>query len=125
MQGPGPSLSSPTIVGENRGPILCFVGTVNLKSTKQAPPGSMLGQLVTSIGVAVPLMQSTPTTFGTHSLSSVDRMRATVCGTLLFQEGRLAVDVCYVSPGTSTTTPGVSPLALIALSLLGLLPVAN
>lgn len=121
MEGPGPSLRSPTVVGPERGPILCFVGRVSL-----APSASpLVGQLVTDVGVAVPLVQSAPVTFGASSLASVSQQTATVCGSLVFHNGALAVDVAYVSPGTSATTPGVSPLALVMLALLGLLPAAG
>ncbi len=126
MQGPGPSLQSPAVVGPQRGPVLCFVGTVNLFEFTQPPlPGSVIGELVTSVGVAVPLTQSSPSTFGGHTLASVNRTTATLCGPLVFQNGQLALDIVFVSPGTSASTPGVSPLALLVLSLLGLLPAAG
>lgn len=126
MQGPGPSLRSPTVVGPQRGPVLCFVGTVNLFDLIQPPaPGSIVGQLNTAVGVAVPLVQSSPGIFSGQSLSSVDRSTATVCGILLFKDGQLALDVVFVSPGTNATTPGVSPLALVVLALLGLFPVSG
>lgn len=119
----GPLLRSPTLVGPVSGPIFCFVGTVVLFQFIQPPaPGSVIGQLNTPVGVAVPLVQSSPTPFGTPLLSAVDRQRATLCGPLTFRDGRLALDVRFVSPGVSATTPGVSPLALVVLALLGLLP---
>jgi hypothetical protein len=126
MQGPGPSLGSPTVVGPQRGPLLCFVGTVNLFDPAQTPgPSCVIGQLKTSVGAGMPLVQTSPAPFGTTTLGAVDQQLATVCGNLVFQDERLAVDVAYVSPGTSTATPGVSSLALVMLSLLGLLPVSG
>jgi hypothetical protein len=126
MQVPGPSLGSPTLVGPRSGQVFCFTGTVNLFQFIQAPPpGAVLGQLNTPVGVAVPLVQSIPSGFGTTTLGAVDQQSATVCGTLLFQEGRLALDILFISPGVSKTTPGVSPLALLVLALLGLLPVVG
>ncbi|MDB4893808.1 MAG: hypothetical protein JWN15_70 [Firmicutes bacterium] len=123
MQGPGPSLGSPAVVGPQRGPVFCFVGTVHLLDLLQTTrPGSVIGHLNTAIGVAVPLVQSSPAPLGSGTLATLDRQLATVCGNLLFLDERLAVDVAYVSPGTRAATPGVSPLALVAMALLGLLP---
>jgi hypothetical protein len=126
MQRPGPNLGSPADVGPEPGPVFCFVGTVNLIPLVPPPqPGAILGQLTTSVGVGVPLIQTSSSLFGHGTLASVDRQLATVCGNLLFRDGRLAVDVAFVSPGVSTTTPGLSSLALVVLSLLGLLPAAG
>lgn len=126
MQRPGPSLGSPAAVGPEPGPVFCFVGTVKLTPSKEPyPAGSILGQLDTSVGVSVPLLQSSSALFGTSTLASVDRQLATVCGNLLFRGGRLALDVAYVSPGANAKTPGVSPLALVVLALLGLLPASG
>lgn len=126
MQGPGPSLGSPTVVGPQRGPVFCFVGIVQLVDLLQTTkPGSVIGHLNTAVGVAVPLVQSSPAPLGSGTLAAVDRQVATVCGNLLFLDERLAVDVAYVSPGTRAATPGISPLALVTLALLGLLPAAG
>lgn len=124
-QGPGPSLRSPTSVGPQRGPVFCFTGTVELKERAPAPQaGRIVGQLVTGVGVAVPLIQPAPA-FSTTQLSNVNKELATVCGAIVLQDGHLAVEVAFVSPGVSTLTPGVSPLALTVLALLGLLPVSG
>lgn len=126
MQSPGPSLGSPAVVGQRSEPVYCFVGVVKL--TRSAPgteSGPLAGQLHTSVGVGVPLVQSVPIRFGNNPLTAVDQQVATCCGHLLFHDGRLALDVAFASPGVHTTTPGVSPLALTALALLGLLPTCS
>lgn len=108
------------------GPIYCFVGTVNLTRFDQHPPlGSVIGHLRTPVGVGVPFVQTNALSLGPSSLASVDQKVATLCGNLVFRDGLLALDVAYVSPGVHATTPGVSPLALTVLSLLGLLPAVD
>lgn len=125
MRSPGPSLPSPTVGGPQRGPVFCFVGTVSLFQPVQSlPPGSVVGLLKTALGVGVPLLQTTPS-FGGHTLASVDQKTATLCGALVFQNGQLALEVAFVSPGESASAPGISPLALVVLALLGLLPVCD
>ncbi len=89
------------------------------------PPGAVVARLDTPMGVRVPLVQVTPAPFGHAKLTDVNQQVATVCGHLLFHDGRLALDVTYVSPGANTITPGVSSLALVVLALLGLLPVVD
>lgn len=114
------------MAGQRSEPVYCFVGVVKL--TRLAPgtePEPLVGQLHTSVGVGVPLVQSVPIRFGKNPLAAVDQQVATCCGYLLFHNGQLALDVAYANPGVHTTTPGVSPLALTVLALLGLLPTCN
>lgn len=122
MQRPGPGQGVPAVAGQQHGPFFCFTGTLNLLP---APKGAVLGQLVTTVGVGVPLVQSAPLAPGIPPLVTLNHQVATVGGRLCFYDELLALDVLYVSPGVNTRTPGVSPLALLHLSLLGLLPTAD
>lgn len=126
MQGQTPGIRSQTTSGQERGPLFCVVGNVRLLAFTQTPvPGTIIGQVDTAVGVGVPLVQTVSTPPGGTTLTTVDKQTATVCGALLFKNGQLALDVAFVSPGSGALTPGMSPLALMVLSLMGLLPVSG
>lgn len=126
MHGPGPSLDAPSVGGPQRGPVYCFVGTVQLFAAPESPmPGGLIGQLATPVGVGVPLVQTATAPMGPDTLLSVDHQVATLCGSLLFHDDHLALDVAYVCLGKNSVAPGVSPPALTVLALLGLLPTCD
>jgi hypothetical protein len=113
------SLPSPTIVGPAGANFVCLVGFVNLfQFIQPPPPGSVVGTLATSVST-IPLVQTNPTVTGGAPLASVDRQLATLCGDLSLVQGQLALDVRSVSPGFSPITPGLNPLLLLLLLLLG------
>jgi hypothetical protein len=101
------SLPSPTTVGPFGQRFVCLTGVVNLFQFFAPPqPGSVIGELNTLFGFAIPLVQSRPTPAGTTTLSSVDRQFATLCGNLVLSGNRLALDVRAVIPRFGFTTPG-------------------
>lgn len=106
-----------------RGPFFCVEGFLRL-----SPPGRIdpvVGQVHTTVGVAVPLVQTLTHLFGPTRLEPSGTDPVTVCGRLLFHDGHLALDVLCVSPGGEMGTPGVSSPALVTLAMLGLLPVVT
>jgi hypothetical protein len=120
MQG-ADSNPGASAVSAERGPFFCVEGQLHLQ-----PPGRIdpvIGHVYTEVGVAVPLVQTLPRLFGSSTLHEASAEPVTVCGRLLFFDGRFALDVLCVSAGEEMAAPGVSPPALVTLAMLGLLPV--
>lgn len=124
MQGPSPGLGSPTLSDLQRGPILCFVGTLQVANPK-TQPGPVLGWVSTPVGVCVPLIVGAPQPPDAQGLKALDQRRVTICGPLVFENGQLAVEVRFASPGSSSVARGISPWSLVSLAVLGLLPVCE
>jgi hypothetical protein len=122
MEGTG---SHPGMASTTRPrPVYCFTGTVLLVPDAAPVAGALVGHLHTPIGVAVPLIQA-PSSIGPVAVTAVNGQNVTICGSFLLQDGYLVLEATLVQPGENATTPGVSPLALLVLALLGLLPVAG
>lgn len=126
LQGPSPGLGPPTLSDLQRGPILCFVGTLHMADAKTQPQsGCTLGWVSTPVGICVPLVINAPMPPDGQGLKALDQRSVTVCGPLVFENGQLAVEVRYASPGSSSVARGVSPWSLVTLAVLGLLPVCE
>ncbi|MHB9146558.1 MAG: hypothetical protein ACYC5Y_14665 [Symbiobacteriia bacterium] len=102
--GTTPGLPGGTTPGGNIA-MQCVTGFVYLYRFFATPaPGSVIGQITTSFGAAVPLIQTEANPLGGISLSAVDGSYATVCGLPSTVGGQYVLDVRVVNPGAPSPT---------------------
>lgn len=97
----------------------CISGFVNLfRFITQPSPGTVIGQLQTTTGGTIPLIQ---TSASSPSLASVDGQFATLCGRFVASANRTVFDVRVVIPSAQPQPQPVNTQLLLLLLILLLL----